>query len=126
MSSVSMDEDLIRIRAAWQRDTFSLDVDVALPRPRVTGIFGPSGAGKSTLLRCLAGLESPDRIEFHVGRETIDEGRPETRIAVHQRRIGYVFQEPRLFAHLDVGGNLDGRAPSRTHWSFQAGRQRCV
>ena len=107
MTLVPPDDDLIRIRAGWQRGAFALDVDVELPRPRVTGIFGPSGAGKSTLLRCLAGLESPDRIEFCVGREVLDADNGETRAPIHQRRIGYVFQEPRLFAHLDVGGNLD-------------------
>jgi len=97
----------IRLRVGWQRDGFGLDVDLELALRGITGIFGPSGAGKSTLLRCLAGLERPDCAEFRVDDRVLDDSEHGVRTAVHERRIGYVFQEPRLFGHLDVGGNLD-------------------
>jgi molybdate transport system ATP-binding protein len=73
----------------------------------VTALFGPSGSGKTSLVRIVAGLLRPDR-----GRVTVD-GRvlvdTERRIFVpaHRRRIGYVFQDARLFPNLDVRHNLD-------------------
>lgn len=92
---------------AWARDSFALEVEAELPLAGITGVFGPSGAGKSTLLRCLAGLERPDRLEFHIGDDVIESTRSGIRTPVHERRTGYVFQAPRLFGHLDVAGNLD-------------------
>lgn len=83
---------------------FNLDVDLDLPGGGVTAIFGPSGCGKTTLLRCLAGLErGAGRLE--VNGEVWQQGR--TFLPTHQRPIGYVFQDARLFPHLDVRGNLD-------------------
>lgn len=73
---------------------------------RVTGLFGPSGAGKSSLLRVIAGLTRPDsgRVEI-AGRCVFDSARG-INIPPHRRRIGYVFQNARLFAHLNVRHNL--------------------
>lgn len=73
---------------------------------RVTGLFGPSGAGKSTLLRVLAGLVRPDqgRVEL-AGRCLFDSARG-IDVPAHRRRIGFVFQQARLFAHLNVRHNL--------------------
>ena len=90
---------------------FSLDVDLDLPGSGITALFGPSGSGKTTLLRCLAGLErGTGRLD--VNGEVWQEGsrvRP-----THLRPLGYVFQDARLFAHLDVGRNLDfGRVRCR-------------
>ena len=104
--SETNDKDL-NVRVAWPRDQFVLDVDVRLGLSGITGVFGPSGAGKSTLLRCLAGLERPDDIEFRLGGRVIESSASGTRTAIHERRIATVFQSPRLFEHLDVGGNLD-------------------
>ncbi len=72
----------------------------------VTALFGPSGSGKTSLVRIVAGLLRPDRGRVTVdGRVLVDTDR---RIFVrpHRRRIGYVFQEPRLFPHLSVRQNL--------------------
>lgn len=94
------------------RGDFSLDAELDLPLEGIAGIFGPSGAGKTTLLRLIAGLETTAG-RLVVGDEVWQaDGRPSR--PAHQRRIGYVFQEPRLFSHLDVRGNLDyGRRRSR-------------
>jgi molybdate transport system ATP-binding protein len=80
---------MIRLRHKVQKGGFMLDVDTEIPDTGITGIFGESGCGKTTLLRCIAGLEG-------------GEGPP-----VHRRDVGYVFQQPTLFTHLDVRGNLD-------------------
>src|ERR1700693_6277518 len=73
----------------------------------VTAVFGPSGAGKTTLVNMIAGLVAPDP-----GRIANDEAvlfALAKRIVLrpHRRRIGYVFQEGRLFPHLSVAHNLD-------------------
>ena len=83
---------------------FSLNVDLNLPAKGVTVVFGPSGSGKSTLLRCLSGLErAPSGFLKLADQVWQDEG---IFIPVHQRKIGSVFQESRLFPHLNIKGNL--------------------
>ncbi len=94
------------IRAAFRLDYpgFSLDADLDLPGRGVTALFGQSGCGKTTLLRCIAGLErGAGRLEVN-GEVWQDAGRF---MPTHQRPLGYVFQDARLFAHLDVARNLD-------------------
>lgn len=91
-----------------------LEIDIALPRLRfkaqikatgVSAVFGPSGAGKSTLLRVVAGLErgAKGTIRFNGG----DWQTATTFMPPEARRIGYVFQDARLFDHLTVIGNLN-------------------
>jgi len=83
---------MIRLRHALQQGDFSLDVDVDVPDTGITGLFGESGAGKTTLLRCIAGLERSSG---------------GAAVPVHKRNVGYVFQQPNLFPHLSVKGNLE-------------------
>ena len=73
----------------------------------VTGLFGPSGAGKSTLVNVIAGLTKPDKGRIVLGDEVLFDSRRSIDIPAHRRRIGYVFQEGRLFPHLSVRKNLD-------------------
>lgn len=84
---------------------FALEVAAELPTRGLTVLFGPSGSGKSSLLRVLAGLErgATGRVAF--GAETWQDGR--RFLPPHRRGVGYVFQDARLFPHLDVAGNLD-------------------
>lgn len=97
----------IEIHFAVHRPGFSLDVDTQVPTRGITGVFGRSGTGKTTLLRCIAGLEKPDAGRLVVNGETWCDSVAGFSVPAHRRRIGYVFQEPRLFRHLDVRGNLD-------------------
>ena len=73
---------------------------------RVIALTGPSGSGKTTVLNAIAGLVTPraGRIEVD-GRVLFDSARG-IDLPVHRRRVGYVFQDARLFPHLDVRGNL--------------------
>ena len=73
----------------------------------VTGLFGASGAGKTSLVNMIAGLLRPDRGIIAIDDETLDDTSAHTHVPVHRRRIGYVFQDARLFPHLDVRQNLD-------------------
>jgi molybdate transport system ATP-binding protein len=70
------------------------------------GRFGRSGAGKTSLINIIAGLVRADHGRVVVDGETLlDTGRG-IDIPKHRRRIGYVFQEGRLFPHLTVRQNL--------------------
>ena len=97
-----------------------IDAAFSVPASGVTALWGPSGAGKTTLLRAIAGLT---RLDGHVrvGGAVWQDGARFT--PVHRRRVGYVFQEPSLLAHLSVRGNLDfaqrrngGRGVDRDGW----------
>lgn len=93
MSSVSsIRQQLIPLQHRAVLGSFTLDVDAGIPAQGITGVFGESGSGKTTLLRCIAGLES--------GSGT--DSRPP-----HRRGVGYVFQEPQLFPHMSVDGNIE-------------------
>ncbi|MEW6678558.1 MAG: molybdenum ABC transporter ATP-binding protein [Pseudomonadota bacterium] len=84
---------------------FTLDVDLDLPGRGVTALFGHSGSGKTTLLRCIAGLERVPGGTLKVGDGVWQDGT--AFLPVHQRPIGYVFQEASLFPHLTVRRNLE-------------------
>lgn len=85
---------------------FGLDVSLNLPGSGVTVLFGPSGCGKTTVLRCLAGLARA-RGAVHVNGTTWQDDAQRIFKPVHERPIGYVFQEASLFPHLNVKGNLE-------------------
>jgi molybdate transport system ATP-binding protein len=95
----------VRARFRLPYPAFTLDVDVDLPGQGITALFGRSGSGKTTLLRCIAGLEKAAAGFLAVNGEIWQDGA--CRLPVHRRPLGYVFQEPRLFPHLDVAANLD-------------------
>lgn len=71
----------------------------------VTALFGPSGAGKSTIIKAIAGLFRPDKGSIFLDETSFLEGR--RALAAHKRRLGLVFQDARLFPHLNVAQNLD-------------------
>jgi molybdate transport system ATP-binding protein len=72
----------------------------------VTALFGRSGAGKSTLVNMIAGLVRPDRGRIVVNGRVLFDSAQRIDVPVHARRVGYVFQEGRLFPHLTVKHNL--------------------
>ena len=73
---------------------------------RVTALFGRSGAGKTTLVNMIAGLRRPDRGRIEVDGAVLFDSAADVDQPPWRRRIGYVFQEGRLFPHLSVRGNL--------------------
>ena len=97
---------MLRVDVSKQLGEFRVEAAFA-SEGRVTGLFGASGAGKSSLINMIAGLLRPDRGTISVDGETLDDTSAQTHVAVHRRRIGYVFQDARLFPHLDVRKNLD-------------------
>jgi len=84
---------------------FALDVAIEAPTG-VTVLFGPSGSGKTTLINAVAGLLRPDRGRIVVDDWVLLDTEARRVLPPHRRRIGYVFQEGRLFPHLTVRQNL--------------------
>lgn len=107
MSAERTVSSAIELRYRLARGTFSLDVEAQLDTRGITGIFGRSGAGKTSLLRCIAGLEHPDEGRLVVAGDVWQDSGARIDRPVHARDVAYVFQEPRLFPHLDVRGNLE-------------------
>ncbi|REC95493.1 molybdenum ABC transporter ATP-binding protein [Kushneria indalinina] len=85
---------------------FDVDVDITAPGQGVTALFGHSGSGKTTLLRMLAGLDRPDSGRIALNDRTFVDTDRRTFVPPHQRRLGVVFQEARLFPHYRVRSNL--------------------
>jgi molybdate transport system ATP-binding protein len=73
----------------------------------VTALFGPSGSGKTSIVSMIAGLSKPDRGRIVVGSDTLFDSAAHIDEPAHRRRIGYVFQDGRLFPHMSVARNLD-------------------
>ncbi|OBS10605.1 molybdenum ABC transporter ATP-binding protein [Acidihalobacter prosperus] len=88
-----------------QRDGFGLDLELDAA-PGVTALFGRSGCGKSTTLRCLAGLaRAQGRVQLD--GETWQDDARSVFLPTHRRPLGFVFQQPELFAHMTVRRNLE-------------------
>lgn len=105
----------IELRVAKQLGELTLDVDLATDAP-IAALFAPSGAGKTTLLNAVAGLLRPDAGRIAVAGATLFDAATGVDLPPEARRVGYVFQDRRLFPHLTVRQNLlygrcDGAAP---------------
>ena len=104
---------MLRVDISKQLGEFSIEASFA-SEGRVTGLFGASGAGKTSLINMIAGLLRPDLGTIAIDTETLDDTANRVHVPAYRRRIGYVFQDTRLFPHLDVGQNLDyGRRMNR-------------
>jgi molybdate transport system ATP-binding protein len=85
--------------------SFELAVRFAVHGP-ATALWGPSGAGKTTVANVIAGLIRPDRGRIALDGEVLVDRAQGVFVAPERRRIGYVFQDGRLFPHLTVRQNL--------------------
>lgn len=95
-----------------------IEIDVELTRPAfrlearcslnavATGLIGASGAGKSTLLGLILGFINPDHGRIAIEDVCLFDRRRGINMPIHQRRVGMVFQDSRLFPHLNVRDNL--------------------
>lgn len=94
----------IDIHHPFQDYTFNAQLEI--PSKGVISIFGPSGAGKTTLLNCISGKLSPKQGLITINDKTILDTSKKIALPIHQRGIGYVFQDPTLFPHYSVEKNL--------------------
>jgi molybdate transport system ATP-binding protein len=82
-----------------------LDVAFEVP-PGITILFGPSGAGKSRTLACIAGLVRPNKGRVALGEDVWFDAARGVEIAIHERRVAYLFQSLALFPHLTAAENV--------------------
>jgi molybdate transport system ATP-binding protein len=95
----------IEIDVRHRLENFSLDARFSVDRGTVA-LFGASGAGKTTLVNAVAGLLRPDRGRVVIEGTTLLDTEAGIDVPPHRRRIGYIFQDGRLFPHLTVRRNL--------------------
>ena len=93
----------IRVRRSFGATTIEADIATGA---EALALVGPSGGGKTTLLNMVAGLETPETGYIAVGGTALFDSARGVNLPPRLRRIGYVFQEPRLFPHYSVAGNL--------------------
>ncbi len=87
---------------------------------RVIALAGRSGAGKTSVLHAIAGLVKPRGGRIAVGERVLFDASRRIDLPPHRRRVGYVFQDARLFPHMDVAANLRyGRHFAREHPRFE-------
>ncbi|SDD64955.1 molybdate transport system ATP-binding protein [Paracoccus isoporae] len=84
---------------------FALDVDFTAP-PGITALFGRSGSGKTSIINAVAGLLRPDAGRITADGRVLFDSAQGAFLPPHRRRLGYIFQEARLFPHLTVRRNL--------------------
>ncbi|MGB7317845.1 MAG: molybdenum ABC transporter ATP-binding protein [Planktotalea sp.] len=96
----------LRIDIQQQLGAFTLDAQVNAGAG-TTVVFGRSGSGKTSLINAIAGLSTPQNGRITLGDRVLFDAVQGINMPVHQRRIGYVFQDARLFPHLNVAQNLE-------------------
>jgi molybdate transport system ATP-binding protein len=97
---------MLQVAAKKQRGAFLLDAQFESPTPGVVALFGRSGCGKTTLVSLIAGLLQADTGRVVLNDTVLLDTERNIMVPVEQRRIGYVFQDARLFPHLNVAANL--------------------
>ncbi|OIQ33124.1 MAG: molybdenum ABC transporter ATP-binding protein [Alphaproteobacteria bacterium MedPE-SWcel] len=95
----------IEIDLRLRQGRFTLDATFSAPSG-LTVIFGRSGSGKTTLINAVAGLLKPDRGRIKVGDTVLYDAASKISLPTRKRRLGYIFQDARLFPHLSVQRNL--------------------
>jgi molybdate transport system ATP-binding protein len=106
---------VLTLHVLKRRDGFTLHVAIDVATPGVVALFGRSGCGKTTLANVIAGLLQPDSAHVEIDGVVLEDTRTGNSVPAEQRRVGYVFQDARLFPHYNVLGNLrygERRAPS--------------
>ncbi|PHM29926.1 ABC transporter related [Xenorhabdus budapestensis] len=89
-----------------------MQIDTTLPTESITAIFGLSGAGKTSLINVIAGLTRPQKGRIALNERILVDTEQKILLPPEKRRIGYVFQDARLFPHYRVKGNLQyGMSP---------------
>ena len=98
--------EMLEVAVQKHLGSFSVAAEAVLPAAGVLALFGRSGAGKTTLVNMLAGLLRPDAGRIAIAGRALFDSAAGIDLPPERRRIGYVFQEGRLFPHLSVRTNL--------------------
>ena len=97
---------MLQVSIQKQLEAFALQVSFVLASRGITVLWGASGSGKTTLLQCLAGLLRPDAGRIACREAVWFDAERGVCLAPERRRLGYVFQDVRLFPHLSVRSNM--------------------
>ena len=97
---------MLQVSIQKQLEAFALQVSFVLASHGFTVLWGASGSGKTTLLQCLAGLLRPDAGRIACREAVWFDAERGVCLAPERRRLGYVFQDVRLFPHLSVRSNM--------------------
>ncbi len=104
----------LKVHISLSRGNFQFNAQLEINN-RVTGVFGPSGSGKTTFMHLLAGLQKPDKGKIEINEHTLVDIPSKICVPAHKRSVGYVFQEGRVFPHLNVEQNLKYGWKKKTH-----------
>jgi molybdate transport system ATP-binding protein len=97
---------MLDVRVQTRLGAFGLDAAFTGAERGVTILFGPSGAGKSSVLAAIAGAARPDEGRIALGETVLFDSAAKIDVPMERRRIGWVFQDARLFPHMSVEDNL--------------------
>jgi molybdate transport system ATP-binding protein len=104
--SPSQEGEALVMSGTVERGSFELAADLRAAPGEVLGVLGPNGAGKTTLLRALSGLDALSTGSIRLGGLTLDDVETGTFLPAERRPVGLVFQNYRLFPHLNVRDNV--------------------
>jgi ABC-type molybdate transport system, ATPase component len=95
----------LRLRIKHQLSDFLLEAEIEV-RQGITMLYGASGSGKTSIIKFVAGLMTPDEGYIELNGVTLFDSKRGINIPAHRRHMGMIFQEARLFPHMDVRANL--------------------
>ena len=93
----------VSLQKCWPGFTLSVDFHA---ESGATVLFGPSGSGKTLIVKAVAGLGRPDHGKIVLGGRVLLDTATHVSLPPEQRKVGVVFQEPRLFPHMSVERNM--------------------
>ncbi len=110
---------MLEINVEKQLGEMHLQANIMIPSQGVTALFGLSGSGKSSLINLVSGLLTPDQGYIRLNGKTLVDISQKMDLPIHQRKMGYVFQDARLFPHYTVKGNLRYGMPKAHGENFE-------
>ena len=97
---------MLKLHFSQRLGEHQLDIDAQIPAKGITAVFGVSGAGKTSLINAISGLTQPQRGTIALNDRLLLDVEKGISLPPEKRRVGYVFQDARLFPHYRVRGNL--------------------
>ncbi|MBI9077773.1 MAG: molybdenum ABC transporter ATP-binding protein [Desulfatibacillum sp.] len=97
---------MLNIHVRKRQGDFTIDAGFSVGDAGVTALFGTSGAGKTSIVNMVAGLSKPDSGRIVLNGRSLFDSEQGINEPPERRRVGYVFQDARLFPHLSVKANL--------------------
>jgi molybdate transport system ATP-binding protein len=97
---------MLEVKVRRRQGNFMINAAFVIEKSGVTALFGPSGAGKTSIVNMVAGLSRPDAGRIVLNGRCLFDSAGDINVPPEKRKVGYVFQDARLFPHLSVRSNL--------------------